>query len=311
MRIAGPGADCDSMGVVHPIDSHVHLYPPEINGDPSGWAAANGERRWSELCTRLRRDGRPVQGFPSVDGLLRAMDGAGVERAVLLGWYWENPGNCARQNRFYARCASLHPDRLSGFASVHPAAGQAAVLEEIRRSFGEGLVGLGELSPHSQGFPVTDPVWGGALELAAQLGLPVNLHVTDPEGRFYPGRVATPLGDFLKVARDFPRTNFILAHWGGLLPLRFPEAAALPNIYYDSAASPLLYDAGIWRRFAALAGQGRVLFGSDYPLNLYPAFGSEPELGRLVSEAKASGLSEPELNALFRGNAEALLDLGR
>jgi hypothetical protein len=121
--------------------------------------------------------------------------------------------------------------------------------------------------------------------------------------------VATPLGDFLKVARDFPRTNFILAHWGGLLPLRFPEAAALPNIYYDSAASPLLYDAGIWRRFAALAGQGRVLFGSDYPLNLYPAFGSEPELGRLVSEAKASGLSDAELKALLRGNAETLLHL--
>jgi predicted TIM-barrel fold metal-dependent hydrolase len=158
---------------------------------------------------------------------------------------------------------------------------------------------------------VTDPVWGAALELAAQLGLPVNLHVTDPEGRFYPGRVATPLGDFLKIARDFPQTKFILAHWGGLLPLRFPEAAALPNVHYDSAASPLLYDAGIWRRFAALAGQGRVLFGSDYPLNLYPTFGSEPGMGRLVSEAKASGLAEPELNALLSGNAESLLGLQR
>ena len=237
------------------------------------------------------------------------MDGANVERAVLLGWYWENPGNCARQNRFYARCVSLHPDRLFGFASFHPAAGRAAVLEEIRRSFGEGLVGLGELSPHSQGFPVIDPVWGGALELAAQLGLPVNLHVTDPEGRFYPGRVATPLDDFLGIARAHPRTNFILSHWGGLLPLRFPEAAALQNIYYDSAASPLLYDAGIWCRFATLAGQGRVLFGSDYPLNLYPAFGAEPEMGRLVSEAKASGLADADLDALLCGNAEALLGL--
>ena len=295
--------------MVRPIDSHVHLYPPEINGDPAGWAAANGERRWLELCTRQRRDGRPVQGFPSVDGLLNAMDSAGVERAVLLGWYWENPGSCARQNRFYAQCVRLHPDRLSGFASIHPAAGSAAVREEIRRARGEGLAGLGELSPHSQGFPVTDPVWGEALVLAGEIGLPVNLHVTDPEGRFYPGRVATPLDDFLRIARGFPRTNFILAHWGGLLPLRSPEAAAMANLYYDTSASPLLYDSGVWRRFSALAGQGRVLFGSDYPLNLYPAFGSEPELGRLVSEAKASGLSEGELTALFRNNAEKLLGL--
>jgi predicted TIM-barrel fold metal-dependent hydrolase len=300
----------ESLVVVRAIDSHVHLYPPEVNGNPAGWAEANGERRWSDLCTRLR-DGRPVQGFPSVDQLLRSLDSAGVERAVLLGWYWENPASCVLQNRFYAQCIRLHPDRLTGCATVHPAAGSAAVREEIRRACGEGLAGLGELSPHSQGFPIGDGIWGEALELAAQLRLPVNLHVTAPEGRSYPGRVATPIEDFLTIARQFPRTNFILAHWGGLLPLRIPAAAAQPNLYYDTAASPLIYDSAIWRRFATLAGQGRVLFGSDYPLNLYPALGSEPEIGGLVSEARASGLADGELDALLRGNAEKLLFLHR
>jgi predicted TIM-barrel fold metal-dependent hydrolase len=297
--------------VVRPIDSHVHLYPPEVNGDPAGWAEANGERRWSRLCTRRRRDGRSVQGFPSVDDLLRSMDEAGVERAVLLGWYWENHDNCARQNRFYERCVGLHPDRLSGFATVHPAAGSVAMGEEIRRACGEGLVGLGELSPHSQGFSVADRVWSEALELAAELRLPVNLHVSDPDGRAYPGRVETPLDDFLKVAREFARTNFILAHWGGLLPLRHPEVAEQANLYYDTAASPLLYNPGIWGRFSDLAGRGRVLFGSDYPLKLYPALGAEPEMGHLISEARSSGLPDAELNAVLRGNAEKLLGLGR
>ena len=310
-ELSGGLSPRDNIAVVRPIDSHVHLYPPEVNGDPAAWAEANGERRWSELCTRRRRDGRCVQGFPSVDGLLRSLDRAGVERAVLLGWYWENPGNCERQNRFYAECVRLHPDRLSGFATMHPGAGSAAIGEEIRRACGEGLAGLGELSPHAQGFPIADRVWGEALELAAQLRLPVTLHVTDPDGRAYPGRIATPLGDFLKIAREFPRTSFILAHWGGLLPLRHPEAAALPNLRYDTAASPLLYDAGIWRRFEALAGRGKVLFGSDFPLNLYPALESEPEIGRLVSEAGSSGLGDGERDALLRGNAEALLGLRR
>jgi predicted TIM-barrel fold metal-dependent hydrolase len=293
--------------VVRPIDSHVHLYPPEASGDPAGWAEANGERRWSGLCARRRRDGRAVQSFPSVDGLLRSLDEAGVERAVLLGWYWENPASCSRQNRFYGECIRLHPERLSAFATVHPAAGPAAIRAEVRRACDEGLSGLGELSPHSQGFSIEDGTWGEALDLAAQLRWPVTLHVTDPEGRSYPGRVSTPLDDFLKIAREFPRTNFILAHWGGLLPLRNPAAALPPNLYYDTAASPLLYDAGIWRRFAALAGQGKVLFGSDHPLNLYPALGSEPEIGRLLSEARSSGLPDGELNALLRGNAEKLL----
>ena len=31
---------------------------------------------------------------------LQDMDTAGVDRAVLLGWYWENASTCAEQNRF-------------------------------------------------------------------------------------------------------------------------------------------------------------------------------------------------------------------
>ena len=296
-------------GVSRPIDSHVHLYPPEVNDDPGGWAAARGERRWSELCTRRRSDGRCVQGFPSEDRLLRSLDEAGVERAVLLGWYWESPDNCAAQNRFYGQCIRRHPDRLSGFATIHPAAGSAAVLEEIQRARGEGLSGLGELSPHAQGFPIDDPVWCEALEQAGRFSMPVTLHVTDPEGRPYPGRVETPLEDFLSIARRFPGTAFILAHWGGLLPFRLPEATGLRNLHYDTAASPLIRDPGIWRRFAALAREGKVLFGSDFPLNLYPRISSEPEIARLVSEARAAGLGEGELEALLRGNAAALLNL--
>src|SRR5580704_10473136 len=102
------------------IDCHVHLYPLEINRDPAGWAAAAGEPHWAALCTRRRKDGRPVQGFPDLDRLLLDLDAAGIERAVLLGWYWEKPESCRSQNRFYAECVKLHPDRLSAFATVHP-----------------------------------------------------------------------------------------------------------------------------------------------------------------------------------------------
>ena len=39
----------------------------------------------------------------------------------------------------------------------------------------------------------------------------------------YAGK-ATPLKDFVRLARRHPATTFILAHWGGLLPLREPAA---------------------------------------------------------------------------------------
>ena len=292
------------------VDAHVHLYPPEADPDPSAWAAARGEKHWALLCTRRRKDGRRVQSLPTLRDLLAEMDRAGVGRAVLLGWYWEKFETCVEQNRFYAQCLRERPDRLSAFAAFHPAAGRAAVLDEIRRAHDTGLGGLGELSPHSQGFAIDDPVFGAALDLAAELKLPVNLHVTDPESARYPGWVSTPLEDFVTIARRYPATTFILAHWGGRLPLKIPAVQALANVYYDTAASPLLYDEGIWRTFLAAVPKERVLFGSDFPLNLYPRIDAEPNLTRLVAELHRSGLSAEQLSAIAGANARRLLGLG-
>ena len=293
------------------IDAHVHLYPPEAGREPTAWAAARGEPHWAELCTRRRKNGRvpdqPVQGFPSVDQLLRDMDAAGVTQAVLLGWYWENHATCVEQNRFFARCLQQHPDRLAAFASVHPAAG-ATALAEIRWAKDNGFCGLGELSPHSQHVALTDPTWCELLTLAGKLDLPVNLHVTDPRSRPYPGRVETPLCDFVRFAREFPKTKFILAHWGGGLAFD-SEDRALRNICYDTAASPLLYDGGVWDRALAAVGPECILFGSDYPLILYPKQESEPGFAGLLKEIAEADLESAPAEAIMGGNAAALFGL--
>lgn len=277
------------------IDAHVHLYPAEVDRDPAGWAEKQGERHWAVLCTRRRRDGRPVQSLPTVEALLAAMDAAGIARAVLLGWYWEKPETCAWQNRFYAKCVRAHPDRLLAFATLHPAAGHWRTLEEMHRARDEGLIGLGELSPHSQGFAVDDPVFHEVLSLAGDWKIPVNLHVTDPESRPYPGRIETPAEDFVRLVQAFPQTTFVLAHWGGMLPQRDARFAELKNVYYDTAASPLMYEPAVWPRALAALGPERVLFGSDYPLNLYPRVSVEAEMGRFVAEARAGGASDSVL----------------
>jgi predicted TIM-barrel fold metal-dependent hydrolase len=115
--------------------------------------------------------------------------------------------------------------------------------------------------------------------------------------------VATPLADFTGLARAFPQTKFILAHWGGLLPLvdATTTAAALPNVWYDTAASPLLYDPDIWGRALPVYGADRVVFGSDFPLNLYPQQDESPGLTRLVAEVRAARVPEAVLSANFLG----------
>lgn len=269
------------------IDAHVHLYPPAVNRDPAGWATAHDEPHWALMCARVRKTtGRPVQGFPSVEELLRDMDAAGVDRAVLLGWYWEKPATCVEQNRFYADCVRAHPDRLSAFAAVHAGAGEAA-LEEVRRARGEGLIGLGELSPHSQGVAANDPKWRAVLALAGELGLPVNLHVTDPLIGNYPGRVETPLADFRAMAAEFPRVKFILAHWGGGLWRQSGDAALPQNVWVDTAATPLLYGSPIWDEGLAACGAEKILWGTDYPLELYPKEPGKGTFAGLLAEARA------------------------
>jgi predicted TIM-barrel fold metal-dependent hydrolase len=271
------------------VDAHVHLYPAEVNRDPAGWAAVWGERHWAALCTRRRRDGRPVQGFPAVEQLLRDMDAAGVGRSVLLGWYWERPESCVMQNRFYAECIRWHPDRLSAFAAVHPAMESA----ELAWAQEAGFVGIGECSPHSQGYSIDDPGFRRLVTEAGRRKLPVNLHVTAPDSKPYPGRVETPLADFVALARDFPDTQFILAHWGGGLAW-MAEAVGLPNVWFDTAASSLLYGSEVWGK---VVDASRVLFGSDYPLVLYPQEETVPSVAGLLAEAREAGAPDGVLGA--------------
>ena len=297
------------------IDAHVHLYPPEVNRDPAGWAVAHGEPQWARMCARTRKSTRrPVQGFPSVDDLLSDLDAAGVDRAVLLGWYWETHACCVAQNRFYAECVRAHPDRLSAFAAVNPDAG-AKALDEVRRAGDDGLIGLGELSPHSQGLVLDDPRWLAVLMLADELRLPVNLHVTEPESRAYPGRVETPLADFFAMARAFPRVRLILAHWGGRLWREAAGVAWPDNVWLDTAASPLLYgaDGGIWGEGLAQAGAERVLWGTDYPLELYPQDPARANgrgtLAGFLAEARAV-MPAVNVDAVTGGNAARMLGIG-
>ena len=267
------------------IDHHVHLYPPELNRDPAAWAAERGEVHWARLCTRRRKSGEPVQEFPSVDELLRAMDAAGVERAVLLGWYWEKAETCAWHNRAMAGWVRAHPDRLEAWATIQPAAGGPEVAAELRRAREEGLSGIGELSPHSVGAACDAEGLGAALALAKKWGWGVNLHATDPLGRPFPGRIETPAEDLIGLARAWPGVRFTLAHWAGGFDVR-----TLDNVRVDTAAAPLMYGEAAWGMRGISARAEQVLFGSDYPLRLSPGADAAAGWAAFAASARQNGL---------------------
>jgi len=310
MKKKKPGSARVARGV---IDAHTHAYPPEIFSDPAAWARARGEHHWAKLVGPRADGKRSLQGFADRGKMLQAMDAAGVERCVLLGWYWEKHETCMWHNAEMAQWLRARPDRFSAFASVQPLAGKAA-LEDLRRARDAGFCGVGEVFPAAQGFAMEEANWERVLAWAAEEKWPVNLHVPEPAGRDYPGRVDAPLRDYQNMARKHPRVTFIFAHWGGLLPLLALNPAVradLRNVYFDSAASPLLYDASVYRQVADAVGAEKILFGSDYPLRVFPREQKEPDFERPLAEAKQSGLTKQELARVLGGNVRKLIGEGR
>jgi len=288
------------------IDCHVHYYPESVFSDPLAWAKLQHEPHWASLVGP-----KSIQGWADVSTMLKDMDAAGVEKAVLLGWYWEHQSSCTQQNEWYAKCLAEAPDRFAAFAAVQPSAGTRG-FDEVRRRIDSGFCGIGEMLPAIQGFDITShPVWFDICQWASANNIPVNMHVTEPAGHRYKGKVETPLQDYINLAEHFPDLKLILAHWGGGLPfyqLNPYCADKLKNVWFDTAASPLIYSPKIWRSVVDMVGSDRVLFGSDYPLRIYPKK-ALPGFADLVAEAGNSGLSSVELQQVFSTNVETLLGI--
>lgn len=289
------------------LDCHVHLYAPAVAADPRAWGTAHGETWWTH-CVDPRGQ-RTLQGWADVHQLLRDMDRAGIEKAVLLGWYWEHQETCELQNRWFSGWTRAHPDRLLAFATVQPTSGERG-LDDVRRALDAGFCGVGELLPQAQGFSFEDANWARLVALTVERGVPINLHATSAVAGG-PTSKATPLEDFVRLVRRFPAATFILAHWGGGLPFFFEYKPSLrawfKNVYFDTSASSLLFDKNVFRRVVDLVGADRVLFGTDYPLLCYPRESQTPEFARALADARDAGLTDTELEQMLGGNLLRLL----
>ncbi len=277
------------------VDCHAHVFPDGVRQERTRFQARDA---WfADLY------GAPERKLACAEDVLAAMDAAGVDRTVLLGFPWRDSAICALHNDYLIECVQRYPDRLIGFAIVNPAAGAAAA-QELARSLEAGLRGCGEVGPDGQGFRLDSAHDLGPLaEVLTAYGRPLLTHCSEPLGHAYAGKGTVWPQQVVAAAGHFPDLRIIAAHWGGGLPFYelMPEvAAAVGNVYYDSAASTYLYRFDIFRQVVALVGAERVLWGTDYPL-----------LGqaRFLARTRAAGLAPSDLAAVLGGNAARLLGL--
>ena len=145
-----------------------------------------------------------------------------------------------------------------------------------------------------------DPI----MDLCRERDVPVLLHTNEEVGHLYPGKTPNTMIQIYETVSRFPDNTIVLAHWGGGIffyhLLKKAVKETLKNVYYDTAASPFLYDSRIYQYAKDLVGIDKVLLGTDYPL-LKPA--------RYFKEMTEGGLDEADRQIVCGDNAARLLKL--
>lgn len=242
------------------VDAHTHIISPDIDryplkpvGLPQGGAA----------------DGRPADWFEkhavSGEKLLHGMDGAGVDRVVLV----QAMGAYGYDNAYCADAAAVHRHRATSVAIVDPQADDpVADLKAWVRD--RGMRGVRLFAIGGDPSWLDGPVGHRLVEAAGDLGITVVATLFASE---FPRLEA--------LLRAFPSVRVALDHCG------FPDVASGPP--YEGAA-PLFGLAGfenlhlkvsglllgqvegggrrpadLVSRLAREFGARRLLWGSDYP----------------------------------------------
>jgi len=274
------------------IDCHVHIFPPSIREARDRFFGAEPAFELLYKDPRSRIAGR--------EDLLRDMDRCGVDRAVVFGFPWESEDVYRRHNDYIMESASRRPDRLIGLGCFSLASARAAV--EAERCLSSGMAGIGELAVYGSGFNTEAiPALPEVMAVCESRGAPLLLHANEPVGHFYPGKTPMRLSELYAFLEAYPKNRVVLAHWGGGLffyrLLKREVRTVLENVWFDTAASPFLYEPAIYRTAVDIAGEDRILFGSDYPL-------IQPD--RYLRELSGAGLSREALEKVTGGNAKTL-----
>jgi uncharacterized protein len=276
------------------IDFHTHIFSKEIR--------ENRKKHFiPEPAFKLLYKS-PKSKIVGASEVIRSMDEQGVDQSVVFGFPWKNSDIFRKENDYILDAVERYPGRLIGLCCLDPF--NKFAINEVIRCLEQGLSGIGELAFYESGIDETalDKL-APLLEICRDKNLPALIHTNEPVGHIYAGKTPNTLSQIYRLVKRFPENKIVLAHWGGGIflynILKKEVKESLKNVYFDTAASPFLYDPEVYRYAIKLAGQNKILFGSDFPL-------IKPE--RYFNEMKKAGLTKAEMDSICGKNAATLLE---
>ncbi len=276
------------------IDFHTHIFPRSIREKREALFP-------SEPAFKLLYQSAKSRLIGAAE-LIDIMDQNGVNKSVIFGFPWKNSTVFTPHNDYILDMVQKYPERLIGLGCFEPA-GQASV-DEAGRFIAAGGSGIGELAFYETGIDENAldrlvPI----MELCAGRNLPILIHTNEPVGHHYHGKTTITLAQIYRLVKRFPANKIVLAHWGGGLffygLMKKEVKESLNNVYFDTAASPYLYDSAVYQIAATTVGIDKILFGSDYPLLPPVAY---------FKEMEKAGLTDVQMNMIKGENANKLFN---
>jgi predicted TIM-barrel fold metal-dependent hydrolase len=203
--------------------------------------------------------------FDASEGrLLREMDQAGVERAVVVALAG------VIDNAFVLDVCQRHTGRLIAGASLNPVAGSTAnVVAAARGDLRDGPFKVLKLHPRLNGYDVLD---GKVLTLLDEMASWTTAPPIWLDSLLYPKGVTMrlpPVDSIRYLADRYSGLRFMALHAGGANALVFFEAlASFPNVMMDLSYSLTRYkgtSVTLDHRFLVERFDRRTVFGSDFP----------------------------------------------
>lgn len=215
------------------------------------------------------------------DGLVKALDDAGIDRAIVCAPRARGHGYDVANERV-AELVSAQPDRLVGFARVDPLAPGAA----YQLDGAQGLF----LHPWEDAFPINDP----AVDALVEAGRPVIVATGYP--------FVSEALQVAELARRHPETTFVATN-GAQINISglgqedaFLALEACPNLFVQTSG---VYREDFLEGVVERFGAERLLYASAFPH-------FDPKL-ELLRVRWAPNIDDDDREAILWANATRLL----
>ena len=239
------------------MDFHTHIFPTDIVNNRESYI---DDPRFKLLYSSKK------SVIIDRSGLLDYISANELYGAVAMSFPWIDEKRCLYHNEYMA---SIIGDNVFPFGMV-PVSGNRSIKSYVEDIKKHGLSGIGELAFYNDGMNDSNIKFlHEVFEASAEFSLPVCLHLNEPIGHHYPGKYEPSLLKVYELIKDVPDAVVILSHWGGGLFFYelMPEISeCLKNVFYDTAATPYIYNDRIYEAALKIIKAEKIIFGSDYPL---------------------------------------------